>query len=133
METSGSEQGINHSRSYYLIATNPRIEKTTKRLPSKFQEDSWAWWRISLVGKHKRAKSSGGFVVPSSPGPSSAGFFNRSSSSGVVFSSWGKEAIAPPLPFSLPFCPSQLQQVSCRCAFPRLRGHPIACINYLTI
>jgi len=35
-----------------------------------------------------------------------------------------------------PFRPSQLRQVSCRCAFLKLRGHPIDCIinnNHLTI
>ena len=69
--------------------------------------------RISLVGKHKRAQSGGGFVVPSSPGPSSGGFFNRSSS-GAVFSSSGKEPVPPPLPFSLPPLPTSASQLSLR-------------------
>jgi len=69
--------------------------------------------RISLVGKHKKAQSGGGFTVPSSPGPSGGGFFNRSSS-GAVFSSLENEPVPPPLPFSLLPLPTSASQLSLR-------------------
>ena len=53
-------------------------------------------WRISLVGKHKRAQLDGGFgVVPSSPSLSGGGFFNRSRG-------------------DIPSRPSRIRQVTCR-------------------
>ena len=43
------------------------------------------------------------------------------------FPRWKTNLYRPRCPS--PFCPSQLRQVSCHCAFLKLRGRPIASIN----
>ena len=73
MEISSRERGGTRSRTCYSTATKPRIGKSTKRLSRNSVR------RISLVGKHKKAQSGGGFgVVLSSPDLSGAGFFSTS-------------------------------------------------------
>jgi hypothetical protein len=96
-EDYGNQQQRTRRKSFSTLLLNRDKPKDREDHETPIKEGSRGFMgsvrRISLVVKHKRAWSGGGFVVPL-PGPSIGGFFNRSSS-GVVSSSSGKRAVPP--------------------------------------
>ena len=86
MEISSSSRS--RSRGCYSTATNPRMGKTTKRLPKRARGGSCVTFGESVwCGDiHERAQSGGGFgAVPSSPDPFGVGFSNRSGGPAAIF------------------------------------------------